>query len=663
MMRKKKNIEKARWGVRTRLNLAFIIVLLIPSLLIGFFSYEKARNNVEEQLAGAAVENVGLLDHTIDQMLQAKKQEVEFLAAHIQVSTIQSGNDKAVRDILMQFQNTQPMLERTYIGTETGKFIKWPVTEMKKGYDPRERPWYKDAVNRRGETIITSPYIAASSKNMVVTIAKVTEDGKGVVGMDVSLQKLADITKKVHIGKYGYAFILDNQGNVIVHPAYEPGKKITDASGLQSTLQAASGQYEITTQKEKNKIIYVTNKETGWKIGGTMLMQEADDAARPVLYTMVIVILITTVVGAIFVYFFVSSITSRLKKLMMGADKVKQGDLSETIEVETDDELGQLGHSFNQMNESLRNIVAHMNDTAEHVAASSEELSAGSEQTKMASKRITDIVHQVVAEYKKQEERVEATANIVKEMATAVQHIAHHAESVSDSAVRSSELSGEGKHAIETVSEKMNVIYETVKQLDIKMERLGTRSQEIGKIVAFINEISEQTNLLSLNAAIEAARAGDQGRGFAVVADEVRKLANQTGEASDKIAQEIYRIQREIEDIVHDMKQGAVEVEDGIHTVTVAGESFIQIDKAVQEVTGQIQEVSASSEQMAASTEEVVAAISLIAEITSKNNRSLQNISTATDEQLVSMDEISSSSRSLAHLAEQMQQQLRQFKL
>lgn len=662
-MRKDQHHRKARWGVRARLNIAFAFILLVPSLFIGYFSYQTARSNVERQLGEAANESVRLLNHTINQMLQAKKQEVEFLAGYIQAGTIKDGNAPAIRAMMARFQETQPMLERTYIGTEMGIFIKWPMTQMTKGYEPRQRPWYKVAVSQPGKTVITSPYIAASSKNMVVTIARMTKDGKGVVGMDVSLKKLADITRQMKIGQHGYAFITDKDGNVIVHPLYESGKKLSDVTWLQPVLQTASGETEVVVEGEEREIVHVTNEDTGWKIGGTMLKQEVDNAANPVLYTTIVVILITTIVGAVLVYILVSSMTSRLRRLMIGADKIKEGDLREHIQAKADDEFGQLGHSFNRMNESLRDIVTHMNDTAEHLAASSEELSASSDQTKAASRRITDIVHRVVTEYKSQEEQVAITSDTVKDMATAVQHIAVHAGNVSDSAVRTSDLSGEGRQAIETVSQKMNSIYETVRQLDKKMEVLDNRSREIGSIVAFINEISEQTNLLSLNAAIEAARAGEQGRGFAVVADEVRKLASQTGEASHRIAQEIYSIQREIQDTVEAMKQGATEVEDGIHTVAFAGESFSEIAKAIQEVTGQMQEISASSEQMAASTEDVVTAMNCIAEITSENKLSLQNISQATDEQLSSMEEISTSSHSLAHLADQMQQQLRRFKL
>ncbi|MBN6186289.1 methyl-accepting chemotaxis protein [Aneurinibacillus sp. BA2021] len=662
-MKTKQETKKQGWSIRTKLNIAFAFILLVPSLLIGFFSYQTAKDNVELQLTESAKGNIQLLTDTIDQMLQAKKQEVEFLAGYVQAGTIQNSADPAIRKMLMKFQETQPMLERTYVGTDTGVFIKWPMTEMKKGYDPRERPWYKDAVSNPGETVITEPYIAVSSKNVVVTIARMTEDRHGVIGMDVSLKKLAEIAGQVRIGDKGYAFITDRKGNTIVHPNHKSGETLSKAAWFQPVLQATSGEYEANMEGEQKRIVYVSHAETGWKIGGAMLKREADAAARPVLYNMAVVVLLTTVAGALFVYFLTSSITVRLQRLMKGAEKIKDGDLREQIEAGKEDEFGQLGHSFNQMNESLRNVVAHMSDTAEHVAASSEKLSTGSDQTRLASERITSIVHQVVKEFQAQEQRVGATASTVKEMADAVQYIASHAEKVSDSAVHTSELSGSGKQAIETASQKMDHIHQTVRELDERMETLGERSREIGSIVAFINEISEQTNLLSLNAAIEAARAGEHGRGFAVVADEVRKLANQTGDASSQIAHEISRIQQEIASMVAAMKQGASEVENGIHTVASAGEVFAEIDRAIQDVTGQMQEISASSEQMAASTEDVVAAISRMAEITKENNESLQHISTAVDEQLSSMEEISASAHSLAQVAEQMQQQLHRFQI
>jgi methyl-accepting chemotaxis protein len=653
---------KAGWSVRAKLNVTFAIILLLPSIFIGLFSYEKAKSNMERQLMEAANENVKILNHMIEQMMQAKVNEVEFLADHIAAGTIETNTDPNVKAIITRFQNKQSMLERTYIGTETGIFIKWPTTQMK-GYDPRKRPWYKTAMETPDKTVITNPYIAASSKNVVVTIAKATSDRKGVVGIDVDLKSLADAIREVQIGQKGYPTILDKEGKVLVHPTYKAGESVQEASWIGDILQQKEGQREYTLNGEEKQLVFKTNERTGWKVIGVVLKQEITDAARPVLYTTILVIVITTLVGAVLVYFIISSITSRLKALSSGARKISEGYLNNTIEIKAQDELGELGTHFNQMNESLRDMVAHINETSEHLASSSEELSSSSEQTKEASGRIADVVHQVVNGFEEQAKRVYATTKTVQEMSTAIQHIASHAEGMSDSALRTSELSEEGKGAIQTVERQMNTIYQTVQQLDKKMEVLGERSREIGTVVAFINEIAEQTNLLSLNAAIEAARAGEHGRGFAVVADEVRKLANQTGQASHQIAQEIYRIQREMKEMVEAMKEGALEVENGIHTVSEAGELFSEINRAIQAVTMQVQEISASSQQIAASTEEVVHAMNQIAHITNENDSSLKKVSRATDEQLVSMEEIASSSHSLSQLAERMQEQLHKFTL
>jgi methyl-accepting chemotaxis protein len=192
---------------------------------------------------------------------------------------------------------------------------------------------------------------------------------------------------------------------------------------------------------------------------------------------------------------------------------------------------------------------------------------------------------------------------------------------------------------------------------------LGNHSQKIGKILEVISQISDQTNLLALNAAIEAARAGEHGRGFAVVADEVRKLAEESKHSADQIADLIATIQNDTARAVNIMEKGNTEVQNGLQVVDTAGQSFQQILQSIQGVTSQIQEVAATSQEISASSEEITASVEEVASIASEAAASTNQVATSAETQLASIQEITQSINELSKLALDLQDTVNQFKM
>ncbi|MBL0388202.1 methyl-accepting chemotaxis protein [Tumebacillus sp. ITR2] len=357
-------------------------------------------------------------------------------------------------------------------------------------------------------------------------------------------------------------------------------------------------------------------------------------------------------------------IATPLKALTETVEQIADGNFTvQPLKIKNRDELGQLVHAVNSMVCELRSTLIQVRDTSLLVAASSEQLTASAEQTSKATDQIAATVQQIAASSDEQAQSAEEGTRFVHEMTSGIHQIALNANGVSHTSFLASERATDGALAVKQAVSQMNAIHDTVTSMADVVSSLGERSQEIGQILQVITDISAQTNLLALNAAIEAARAGEHGRGFAVVADEVRKLAEQSTTSAQQISDLIATIQDETQHAISSMLVGKQEVVSGLDVVNAAGHAFVQIEASIHEVTQQVQEVSASSQQISASTSEMVHSIDQIAALAEANSVGTQNVSAATEEQLASMEEITSSSHELAKMAEELQQLLGKFRV
>jgi methyl-accepting chemotaxis protein len=420
---------------------------------------------------------------------------------------------------------------------------------------------------------------------------------------------------------------------------------------------------ERQARKELDRVVeeLVTLVQQEKEQDEVLLARQARTAESVRLFVAMTAVLLAVLIGGYLVRSIViplNRVNAQLRAIAEG-----EGDLTRELTVASRDEIGMLGQSFNRMLRNLREIILQVRSHAEQVAASAEELNASSEQTSQAAKQIAETVQGVVLGTDKQVQGVEEGSREVQEMAAGIRQISSRAERVTAAAVDTSELATNGNRTIQEAVARMNGMSETIDHLSRLVRGLGERSRQIGQIVDAITDIAGQTNLLALNAAIEAARAGEHGRGFAVVADEVRKLAEQASASAGQITQLVGTIQSEIEEAVVSMQRGTEEVAAGMAGVSEAGEAFARIRAAVLDVTGQIQEVSAASRSLTASTEKVAQAMREIAGVTETTAARTLDVSAATEEQLASMEEIHASAASLAGLAEELEKLMGRFKV
>lgn len=656
------SVERRRryWTVKRKLVLALAGLLTVPALLVGIMSYLQAETELEERIKDGARDSIGVLDQAITDALTPKVHDAGYFGTVVDGRL--TGDKATLLQKLTQYIALHPEATNAFVGTTEGRMIVAPVQELPADYDPRIRPWYEQAQQAGGAAIITDPYFDASTGDAIVTVAKMLDDGSGVFGIDIRLQRLKEMTLLVSVGEHGYAFMMDKSGQYLVHPTEKPGEAAKE--GFESNLYAApSGDFETGQGGDARLITFETNELTGWKIAGSLLRSEFRDATLPILYVMSAVIAGALLSGGFVIVLLVRSITRPLKQMNEFAGSIANGDLTVRLEGLENDEFGELGGALNEMSGQLRMLIQGVGLSASQLAASAEQLSAGADQTSRATEVIVEVIQEVAAGTEQQVHMLERSALTLRESASSTIEVGRRAQSASATAEKSAEISREGSAAVGRAMQEMESLHATFASLTGDVSVLGERSTEIGRMTQLIAAIASQTHLLALNASIESARVGEEGRGFAVIAGEVRNLAEQSSQSSKQVEEIVRLIQEDTKRTVNNMRQAADEMDQGMAHVQAASEKFALIQASTTQAAGQIHAASASVEAIISQMEGVDQSVGASSHVARETSDGTQSVSASTQEQLAQMEEMTSSTAALSQMAEELQQLIGKFKV
>ncbi|MDI4568917.1 methyl-accepting chemotaxis protein [Bacillus altitudinis] len=651
-------------SISKRLIISFTLVLVLPIITLSTISYQIAKEELDHEIMYGANARVNELNDMIEQKLLNKENAVKLFTETSSAADFKKKNqDELYEHFEIYSKINEDDVVGFYAASKNRDFIQFPKVDMPKGYDPTTRDWYKAAMqDEKGEPVVTNPYISATTNGMVVTIAQRLKDGSGAIGIDIDVQDIVDKIKDIKIGREGYPIIANKNKQIVAHPEEKSGSAVTEnISSILYSGKEGTSTYE--NKGEQKRLVFVTNDLTGWKIAGTMFVSETEEAAQPVWNSAIILLISSFILGGIAIFFIVRSITIGLRRLVDFSEKVSEGDLTETLEPKSKDEIGDLTRSFSKMSESLREVIRAVQQSVDNVASASEELTASASQTSQATEHITMSIEQFSNGNEAQNEKVESSTNQLVAMNEGLQGMSQTSSEVTAVSIQSTEAAGQGGRIVESTANQMKHIDTSVQEAEQVMKELEYKSKDITSILNVINGIADQTNLLALNAAIEAARAGESGRGFSVVAEEVRKLAVQSADSAKEIEKLIQEIVLEISKSQEMFKAVNREVNAGLGMTEEAKESFQNIYEAAEGMSKKLTQLNDTAVDLSSGSKLVSQAMQEMRQVSRESAANIQDIAASAEEQLASMEEISSSSVTLANMAEELKELTSQFKI
>ncbi|WP_102345158.1 methyl-accepting chemotaxis protein [Bacillus sp. Marseille-P3661] len=391
---------------------------------------------------------------------------------------------------------------------------------------------------------------------------------------------------------------------------------------------------------------------------------QAKDSLKQSIMSLISTLLISLVLGTIIMILISRIVARNLHNVVQMSAEIANGNLKiEPLAYKGKDEIGTLVKSMNHMQKSLQDMVHGISTVSQEVSSHSEELTQTSKEVQLGSNQVASTMQELAGGAESQATSSGQLSELMSEFVQKIESASDNGEKISQSSQAVLDLTNHGSEQMQYSVEKMVRINDIVKMSVQKVLGLDEQTKEISKLVKVIQAIADQTNLLALNAAIEAARAGEHGKGFAVVADEVRKLAEQVSHSITDITGIVENIQLESNGVAAALQDGYKEVEEGSTQIQSTGETFNDIAASVTAMVGQIQEISQSLTLIAENSNEMNKSIEEVAAISEESAAGIEQTSASVQQTNASMEEIAGSADQLAQLAEQLNEQIRRFKV
>lgn len=546
--------------------------------------------------------------------------------------------------------------------------------------DLSDRPYVQEALTGKStmSEVIISRKTNAPALLIAVPIIKQDQTQQLLLAR-IDGYYLSDIVEDIRVGETGFTYIVSDSGRILAHQNKDLVLQETNyitlaetdatydeyAKLLKNIITDRNGTKEFKDADGKQMIAYTTIPGTKWVIITGALSSEITAGLNNILLYSVILSFVFIFIGIIVAYPFSHSLSKAIKRVEWNGLQLAKGDFTIPVDEKLllrKDELGSLGRSFEEMRTQLKLMIDQLRAISDQVVVSSNDMHSSSTQVAEATDHIASTMEDIAGNAQASASASHQTSTSMNETNTGLHRITVSANHVFETASESNKLSANGTAMMNDAMTQMDNIYHSVVQSSDLIEQLAIQTEEVRNFVDIISSIANETNLLALNASIEAARAGDEGRGFSVIAQQVHKLAAQSQISAKQAIEIVEHITTSTTKVMNAMEKGQLEVNGGVQAIKEAEHAFLKINNSMQVMTSDLEEISAASQQLAAASDEVTGQMNGMNQLAQQTAASTESILAATEEQTASLQEVASVSSELRSMALNMNEQMKKFK-
>jgi methyl-accepting chemotaxis protein len=656
------------------------VPLIFTSVIISMFASGRFKGIEQDRIS----ELSRLGGENIASLIQGEVKEVELLARQkevIEVSKIRNQdkgdsffNTNAAEHAYKTLKDRYSKLthhEHLFI-IDTNGIIFADSNPASLKIDLKERPYFKEAMT--GKTAISNTIVSkVDGKIVVVFVSPVLDESGEIIAVMANSVYVDYFTKYlggIKAGKSGYAYMVDSQGLMLSHPQKDKIAKPVENDAMKKVIERINSGEQITTELKdydyngvKKVMGYTMIPGVKWTLAVTEDYKDIFSTVNVMLQTIIITAIIALILAATAGIFFSRSITKPIEKLMKSMGLASEGDVTVRSDIDSKDELGELSRGFNTMVENIEGVVRMVKQKAETIEGHSQNLSSVSEEMSSSSEEVAGAIQEVARSTGEQAGGLSDISGIITEFGREIEKIVKSIQDIDTSSQSVNTMALESSSNLEPMIQSVKRVGESFNNFVDVISKLGREVTQINAITEMITNIANQTNLLALNAAIEAARAGEAGRGFAVVADEVRKLAEQSKSSSDNISKLIEGISSQTNLMMNSAGEVKEDINNQISVINVVVDSFKEIIYAIENIIPKIEEVNSSAMTINNEKDLILVKVESVAAIAEEVSASSEEIAASSEEMTASSEEVASSAEELSSMTKEMIQEVNKFRV